>query len=167
MYIGRTSLYGVPLRLPGGFFVNSTDSAVTTADYLHQLKTAMKNLRAVPPRSPTQRITYINPDLFAQSHVFLRRDSTRSFLQPPFDGPYRVVSRTQKHFTIDINGRKDIVSIDRLKPAILETAPIVISPNPQSPSETPVPSPTVTTSESPHRSTRSGRTVRFPDRLTM
>ena len=28
----------------------------------------------------------------------------------PYDGPYRVIKKTDKHFTIDINGRNNILS---------------------------------------------------------
>ena len=38
----------------------------------------------------------------------------RKPLQPPYTGPYRVLSRTPKYFTLDIKGRKDTVSVDRL-----------------------------------------------------
>ena len=34
---------------------------------------------------------------------------------------YRVISRTKKHFTVDINGRHEVVSLDHLKPAYLDT----------------------------------------------
>ena len=37
-----------------------------------------------------------------------------------YSGPYRVISRNEKYFTIQIGSRKDNVSIDRLKPAFLD-----------------------------------------------
>ncbi len=37
----------------------------------------------------------------------IRHDAVRKPLQPPYDGPYPVVKYTDKHFTIDIAGRRD------------------------------------------------------------
>lgn len=48
--------------------------------------------------------------LSTATHVFIRHDAVRRPLQPPYDGPYPVVKHTDKHFTVDINGRKDTVS---------------------------------------------------------
>ena len=53
-------------------------------------------------------------------HVFTRHDAVCKPLQSPYDGPYRILKRTDKHFTIAINNRNDTVSIDRLKPAYLD-----------------------------------------------
>ena len=55
-----------------------------------------------------------------QQHVLIRHDGVRKPLQPTYDGPYPVVKRTDKDFTICINGRNDTVSVDRLKPAHLD-----------------------------------------------
>ena len=43
---------------------------------------------------------------------------------PPYplnDGPFRVLERSAKYFSLDLGGRQDTVSIDRLKPAFLDT----------------------------------------------
>jgi len=49
--------------------------------------------------------------------VFVRHDALRSPLQPPYDGPYRVLERKDKCYVLDLAGRQDTVSIDLLKPA--------------------------------------------------
>ena len=44
-------------------------------------------------------------------------DSVKKQLQPPYQGPYRVIDRKSKFFIIEKNGKQDSVSIDRLKVA--------------------------------------------------
>ena len=72
----------------------------------------MHELRAVPPRQSTTRVVHVPPQLFTQSHVFVWHDAVHSPLQSPYDGPYRVISRTRKHFTVDVKGKHEIISID-------------------------------------------------------
>lgn len=157
-------VFGTTLRLPGSYFTVSPATSSPSIEYLQKLKSTMQKLRAVPPR-PAHRTVYVPPDLFSSSHVFLRHDAMRKSLQSPYDGPYRVISRTKKHFTIDISGRNEIVSVDRLKPAHLDisltTSPelLPVSPSTVVPS-LPAPSPSTTT-------TRSGRRVRIPNCLDL
>ncbi|XP_064461935.1 uncharacterized protein LOC135372176 [Ornithodoros turicata] len=63
---------------------------------------------------------FLHPDLNTSTHVFLRHDAVRKPLSPHYNGPYRVLSRNSKTFTIDIAGQRQVVSLDRLKPAYLE-----------------------------------------------
>ena len=58
-------------------------------------------------------------------HVFVRRVAKAPPLMRPYTGPFRVISRSEKYFELDLNGKKDRVSIDRLKPAYLEDKAIV------------------------------------------
>ena len=53
--------------------------------------------------------------------IFIHHDAVRKPLQAPYDGPYRVISRTKKQITIEINGQHEVVSLDHLKPAYLDT----------------------------------------------
>ena len=88
----------------------------------------------VMPAPPT--LCLINPisslnskltsSLFAQFHQDLLNDPHISLMgchpsglcsQPPYKGPYRVIKRTDKHFTIELNSCLDTISIDHLKPA--------------------------------------------------
>ena len=114
-------MYGTTLRLPGGYFSTADSTTTTPSEYVQHLKTAMSSLRAVPPRSHPDRTFYVNPDLFLESHVFVRHDAVRKPLQAPYDGPYHVINRTKKHFTLDISGKQEIVSVDRLKAAHLDS----------------------------------------------
>ena len=75
----------------------------------------MQNLHAVTPCSNQQQPIRIHSDLFTQSHVFVCHDAVRKPLQPPYDGSYRVISRTKKHFTIEIKGRYEVVSASLLR----------------------------------------------------
>ena len=146
-------VYGTNLRLPGEFFTpSSTPSLPDPSDYVSQLRTHMQHIRPPLPR-PSQRNSHVNESLSTATHVFIRRDAVRKPLQPPYDGPYSVLKRTDKHFTVDINGRKDTVSVDRLKPAHLDND----IPHPISPTDS--------TAVAPCRTTRSGRRVHFPRHL--
>ena len=40
-------------------------------------------------------------------------------LQNLYDGPYKVLRKSDKTFVIDLNGRDTTVSLDRLKPAFV------------------------------------------------
>ncbi|GFS55726.1 hypothetical protein TNIN_157291 [Trichonephila inaurata madagascariensis] len=46
-------------------------------------------------------------------------NSLRKGLQPPYEGPYKVVDRTKKVFRTLRHGKEGSVSIDRLKPAYI------------------------------------------------
>ena len=51
--------------------------------------------------------------------MYVRKDSHKHPLQRPYDGPYRVVSKSDKYFTLYVKGRTETVSIDRLKTAFV------------------------------------------------
>ncbi|GFY37977.1 retrovirus-related Pol polyprotein from transposon 412 [Trichonephila inaurata madagascariensis] len=77
------------------------------------------NAASLTPDDPTLRSTYNfreQKDLATCSHVFLRTDSLRKGLQPPYEGPYKVVNGTEKVFRILRHEKEVSVSIDRLKP---------------------------------------------------
>ena len=158
-------VYGTSLRLPGEFFVPHNASDTDPTNYVAQLKHTMQALRCKPPRKPSQLRGHVDDSLNCASHVFVRRDAVRKPLQSPYDGPYQVLSRSLKFYTLDLNGRKDTVSVDRLKPAHLDVSPLVDSPtivNPPSPTAPTVTTPAATPSE---RTTRSGRHVHWPAHL--
>ena len=153
-------VYGTTLRLPGEFVAPSpTPPLADSSDFVQQLKARMQLLHPPLPR-PTQRTSKLSKALSTATHVFIRHDAVRKPLQPPYDGPYPVLRRTDKFFTVDIHGRKDTVSIDRLKPAHLDTVDdIELHPSSQPSPEAP---------SIPHQvsRTRSGRCVHWPKHLS-
>ena len=167
-------VYGTSLRLPGEFFSPCKDPTTNPASYVQKLKSTMETLRAVPTRPSSRPHPYVSEALSSASHVFVRHDAVKTPLQQPYDGPYKVIKRESKYFTLDIKGRQDTVLIDRLKPAHLDCQTDIVSPPPTSPASPPptTPPPSTTTQSShesatvPPRTTRSGRRVHWPKHLT-
>ena len=79
----------------------------------------MRSLQPSPARFHGKQTTYVPSSLASADYVYVRRDSHRHPLQLPYDGPFRVLDKKEKHFTLDVRGRKETVSIDRLKSAFL------------------------------------------------
>uniref|UniRef100_A0A1X7V413 Integrase catalytic domain-containing protein n=1 Tax=Amphimedon queenslandica TaxID=400682 RepID=A0A1X7V413_AMPQE len=158
---------GTTLRLPGEYF-SLTKLSSDPLSYCSRLKSYMSHLPFHPPKEAT-RPSFISRDLNSTSHVFVRDDSIRKPLQPPYRGLYKVLDSADKYFTLDINGHRDTVSIDRLNSAHLENAmadlntPRIPPSEPfQSQSSSPA---TPTTDSSPTVCTRSGRHVHFSSQL--
>ena len=172
-------VYGTTLRLPGEFFTPSlTTTLPDPSNFINQLTIHFKNIKSVPPRSRHLN-SNIPSTLSNTTHVFVRHDGLRKPLQPPYDGPYPVVKRTDKHSTVSINGHNNTVSIDRLKPAHLDfenspsTSEHSLHSQTQHPPSTPSnpipplqPLSSHNTALTTPSSTRSGRHVRFPTYLS-
>ena len=155
-------VYGTTLRLPGQYFDDCTDN-LSIPNYVSKLKSIMQHLKAIPPRATHNRQTYVHNDLLNCTHVFVRHDAIRKPLQQPYDGPFPVIKRTDKHFTIQINNRDNIISIDRLKPAYMDISNSYTTTSlpTSTTSNTSTPPPSCT----PVRTTRSGRHIRWPKHL--
>ncbi|XP_017476816.1 PREDICTED: uncharacterized protein LOC108366854 [Rhagoletis zephyria] len=119
--IGTTAaqlVYDTTLRIPEEFFDECRPQP--QSEFAKQLAEVMQDIR--PPLTANHYKTkpFVFKQLADATHVFVRNDKIRAVLQPPYDGPYLVVSRQNKHFTVQINRDKIKISIDRLKPAFIE-----------------------------------------------
>lgn len=121
-------VYGTTLRMPGEFFAPATVSTPDPDSYVQQLRFLFSRLRPCPSRDASSTGVFVSKDLTTASHVFIRREGIRPSLTPPYDGPFKVLSRTDKTVTIDRNGRQEVVTIDRAKPAYMETSLTVAKP---------------------------------------
>ena len=160
-------VYGTNLRLPGEFVAPSHD-VIPSSDYVARLRDFMAKLKFSPTRrhdTPQQKSSCLETCDF----VFVRRDSLSKPLQPCYLGPFKVLERKDKYFVLDLNGRRDTVSIDRLKPAFIDSdTPTSQSPSPTSIEYIPQPSLNIPQPPPPtsvQRTTRGGRHVHWPKRL--
>ena len=122
----------------------------------------MNQLKLPPICQQLQHKSHVSNALSHCTHVFIRNDKVRKPLQPPYDDPFKVLHRDNKHFILQLKDRTDVVSLDRLKPAHIENS----TPLPDqstTPHSTASPVPVTST---PSRVTRSGRHVRWPKHLT-
>jgi hypothetical protein len=113
--VGGTSsaelVFGCPPSLPGEFLTAGEKAPHIFTQHLQQR----------PPVQP-RRLTYAQAAckppaaLLAAPFVYVRRGGSLPPLTPPYAGPYRVLESGPKTFLIDIGGKSETISVDRLKP---------------------------------------------------
>lgn len=162
-------LYGEPLRLPGEFFEPEDEGTVDLTDYMSRLRCFVHRLQPSPAsRHGKGRNTFVYKDLATCTHVFLRDCTVGGSLKSAYTGPHKVIQRGDKTYKILMNNKEVTVSIDRVKPAF-----ILRDPDNHLSHSHPTYSHTPNTHTDRHdllnpqdnfvRTTKSGRTVRFPD----
>ncbi|UYV74968.1 hypothetical protein LAZ67_12001925, partial [Cordylochernes scorpioides] len=114
-------VYGVNIKLPGEFFENPRITAPSNT-FVDDLRRFFRDLKPKVSSQTSSRAIFIHKDMNTCSHVFLRIDRVKKSLEPPYQGPYRILERHDKYFVLDINGRNASISIDRLKLAYLPSA---------------------------------------------
>lgn len=161
-------VYGTTLRLPGDFF-DKTSALKNVETTVKELREMFNNFTPVPTKSHHTFKPFVPQEFNTCTHVFLRRDNSRIGLQAPYTGPYPVLRRRDKTFQILVNGKATYISLDRLKPAYgvnnegSETASkTTAAPAQGAPRNEQIVAPA---QERTVNKTRSGRTVRFPDRF--
>lgn len=118
--------YGSPLRMPADFFV-PTKSKIEDAEFVRRLSEIMSSLVPVTRTHATQLRPFVHKDLSSCTHVFVRNDTVRPPLTPPYDGPFEVLKRYDKYFKIQMPKRTTVVTIERLKPAYIYSDDITSS----------------------------------------
>lgn len=111
-------VYGQPLRLPGEYFEPATTGTLQS-DFVKQLQRAVGQLKPQKVMHHAKPLVFVQDELSKCSHVFVRIDAVKRPLQRPYDGPFEVVERHEKFLDLLINGKRQRISLDRLKPAFL------------------------------------------------
>jgi hypothetical protein len=155
---------GTTLRLPADLVeVHDRQLQHPTTDFVANLKTRMQTIQFT--KTTCHKEQQVPRSLHTAKFVFVRVDSVKKPLQPPYDGPYRVLSTGDKYFKVLVRGKPNTISVDRLKPAYVEAnAPLTDDSQP-----------TNSTRENPqaiqtdadarlveNTTTRPGRKVKFP-----
>uniref|UniRef100_A0A1X7V6A1 Integrase catalytic domain-containing protein n=1 Tax=Amphimedon queenslandica TaxID=400682 RepID=A0A1X7V6A1_AMPQE len=162
-------VYGTTLQVPGELISPTPTPVPDPASFATKQCQNMQSVKAIPPRSHI-RSSHLSHSLSSTSYVLVRHDAVKTSLQQPYDGPYKVVKRNTKYYTILMNGRTVNICIDRLKPAFLDedqdtdetdsnlspTQSLPISPSPSSP---------LPPTASAEKTTRSGHRVHWPKHL--
>ncbi|XP_054259617.1 uncharacterized protein LOC128984334 [Macrosteles quadrilineatus] len=110
---------GQSIRLPCDLFQTTEDTSTNVPDLVYNLKRKMNDLKPIEAKYHSSKKVFVHPELRTSNHVFVRHDSSRRPLQAVYDGPYQVVSRSDKWFTILTPRGPTSISINRLKPAFL------------------------------------------------
>ncbi|XP_058065019.1 uncharacterized protein LOC131214703, partial [Anopheles bellator] len=141
-------VYGDTLCIPAQFFAEQPYRPTEDyTEYRRRLNEALAQIQPTATAWHTEKPTFVHSSLTTCTHVFVRNDTVRPALTPPYQGPFQVLTRTPKFFQVSVNGKATSISIDRLKPAYSAgpEAPPTPPPPPTSPSlPTPPPPPTAT-----------------------
>ena len=108
-------LYGHAIKLPVDLLIETEKNDVQPDVYADALRAAMRNVRP-PITRPVTAAGYIDPKLHTCTHVFIKIQNKKG-LEPNFKGPFKVLERHEKYFLVDLNGKSDTVSIERIKAA--------------------------------------------------
>ena len=114
---------GDTLTVPGELLPTAPpgEDAGARAEALRNLRHDVAIMRPTPGTAHTEPTVRMPASVKDATHVFIRRDRHRGPLEAPYDGPYRVVEHRDRTMVIDIPGRgHDTVTLDRIKPAVLD-----------------------------------------------
>lgn len=111
-------VYGTTLRLPGEFFTESQPCR-NEHEFVKEFRIVLQQMAPTNRSNASIEKVFIQKDLATCTHVFIRNDAVRKTLQPPFDGPFKVLKRTERYFTVQLKHRKAQISMDRLKAAFI------------------------------------------------
>ena len=130
---------------------------VDLTSFIDRLSSKMSEMAYSPAGQNRRDKTYVPKLLKTCTHVFIRDSARVNSLQPPYRGPYKVFTKDDKYHTVLIKNTPQIISINRLKPAMLEDKYLEVTTPHISPLTLPQPQ-----KQSSQKTTRSGRQVRWP-----
>ena len=171
-------VYGSSLTLPADLITPSERIEHNAFDYSHRLKAHMQNVCPIITRHHMATDKHYHRDLTLDtcSKIFLKKVN-KTGLQDNYLGPFDVIARSEKYFTIRLNnGKIDNVAVERVKPcfsqanalprpALEQEHEVHPSAPPAPPAyQGPQPPPAPPAGEEPYR-TRYGRISRKPHRF--
>lgn len=110
---------GTSLRLPADLLAPSIGQC-QQSEFAKEFRLTMQRMSPKQTSWHVHQHPFIHKDLKITPHVFVRNDSVKASIVPPYEGPFKVIERHAKFFILDMRGRNVKVSLDRLKPAYIE-----------------------------------------------
>ena len=92
------------------------NSNFKTTQFVQNLKRHFHDLKPVPGTCRESKRAFVFKDLHMCDYVLVRHDEIKGTFQMHCGGPYSVISRSDKTFTVLINDKNFTLSIDSLKP---------------------------------------------------
>ncbi|XP_010783119.1 uncharacterized protein, partial [Notothenia coriiceps] len=114
-------VYGQTLRVPGEFIPTATVPWSAAGQRSSLLETA-GTFAPVPTSQHSNPAFRVSPGLRSTDFVFIRHDAHCGPLRPSYDGPFRVIRHGDKSLVVDIGGRPETVSVDRIKPTHVDVS---------------------------------------------
>jgi hypothetical protein len=111
---------GSPLTLPGEFLHGEEPPAENFLQYMRDFPPLPLPTR---PLTGSDTVNKIPEALMNAKFVYVRRGGQTPPLAPLYSGPYEVLEAGRKVFRINVGGKMEIFTVDRLKPH-LGTAPL-------------------------------------------
>ncbi|XP_037931144.1 uncharacterized protein LOC119665956 [Teleopsis dalmanni] len=122
-------VYGTTLRLPSDFLEQGNNDKIPEHEFVENMRQMMSQIRSFPTSNHLNERVFLQKELQHATHVFLRDDSVRPPLKTPYDGPFKVVRRSDKTYDLLIKGKPVRVSVDRVKAAFLSSDNEDVSPS--------------------------------------
>ena len=108
------------MKLPGQFHPNISEPVTPPHQFLEKLKGYFDFVKPQQTSNHSQITTFVDKNLSDCSHVWLRCEKKSYSFQPRYSGPYRILQRDDKNFTLDVKDSRKVVSIDCVKPVFLK-----------------------------------------------
>ncbi|GFT43720.1 gag-Pol polyprotein [Nephila pilipes] len=110
-------VFGKTIVQPGKIFEPPSSASTDLAECLLKLRETFRTLKPAPASYHSSISCFVIAALTTCSHIFVSVDGLKSSVTAPYQGPFEVLSRTDKNLTVKSNDRTTTISIDRLKPA--------------------------------------------------
>jgi len=95
-------VFGQSMSLPGQFHPLKQNSYCHQSDFGKNLREHFNCIRPSHTRKQSHISHFVDKELLHCSHVWLRNDGVKSAFQPRYSGPFEVVYRDDKVFTLKI-----------------------------------------------------------------
>ncbi|XP_017482914.1 PREDICTED: uncharacterized protein LOC108371820, partial [Rhagoletis zephyria] len=112
-------VYEKSLRLPAEFFTEP-EPHLNEAEFIKEFRRVMNKIRPIQTAHHVTSKPFVQKELCLCNQVFVRNDAVGPPLQQPYDGPFAVIERHPKYYTLDIRNKPKKISIDWLKAAFTD-----------------------------------------------